>query len=113
ELMTPDPVTAPADISVGEFVETVLARYPHDLVPVTSGNAVVGGAGFKEARVTPREKWPTTRLGDVARPLAEIPIAEADEPVEQALERLQRSGHSRMLVMNSGALVGVLTLKDL
>src|SRR5690606_9560705 len=68
ELMTPDPVTAPADISVEAFVETVLARYPHDLVPVTSGNAVVGGAGFKEARATPREKWPTTRLGDVARP---------------------------------------------
>lgn len=114
DLMTPNPITAPADISVQEFIDTILARFPHDLIPVVSDGRAVGGAGFKEAQATPRETWRDVRLGDIATPIAGIPTAAQHEPIEAALERLQRAQASRLLVLTeAGTPAGVLTLKDL
>jgi CBS domain-containing protein len=111
--MTRDPVTAPADMSVEDFVETVLARHPHDVIPVTSDGEIVGAAGFKQAREIARSQWRTTSLTAIAVPLSDLVVAEADEPIEIALERLQRARMSRAIVLNRGRLAGMLTLSDL
>ncbi|MGE0662179.1 MAG: site-2 protease family protein [Hyphomonadaceae bacterium] len=113
DLMTRDPVTAPADMSVEDFVETVLARHPHDVIPVTSDGEIVGAAGFKQAREIVRSQWRTTSLTAIAVPLSDLVVAEAGEPIEIALERLQRARMSRALVLNGGRLAGMLTLSDL
>ncbi|GIK49822.1 MAG: putative zinc metalloprotease Rip3 [Alphaproteobacteria bacterium] len=114
DLMTPDPVTAPADMSVAHFVETVLARHPHDLVPIMSDDgAIIGGAGFGEAKAAPRESWASTPLSSIATPIAQIPTADQRLEIEAALERMQRAGASRLIVTDGGRLAGILTLKDL
>lgn len=112
DLMTRDPVTAPADMPVDAFVETVLARHPHDLFPVVDSGVVIGGVGFKEAQATPTADRARLQVGDIATPLAAIPIAASSEPVDAALERMQRLGASRALVIDDRRLTGVLTLKD-
>lgn len=113
DLMTRDPVTAPADMSVEDFVETVLARHPHDLIPIISGEAVIGGAGFREAKAAARESWASTPLSSIAIPIAQIPTADQSLEIEAALERMQRAGASRLIVTDGGRLAGILTLKDL
>jgi Zn-dependent protease/predicted transcriptional regulator len=113
DLMTRDPVTAPADMSVEDFVETVLVRHPHDIIPVTSDGEVVGAAGFKQAREIARAQWRTTSLAAISAPLSDLVVAEADEPIEMALERLQRARSSRAIVLNRGRLAGMITLSDL
>jgi CBS domain-containing protein len=113
DLMTRDPITAPADMSVEDFVESVLARHPHDVIPVTSNDLVVGAAGFKQVRALARAQWRATPLAAIAVPLSELVIAEAPEPIEIALERLQRAQSSRAIVLDGGRLAGMLTLRDL
>jgi Zn-dependent protease len=113
DLMTPDPVTAPADMSVEDFVETVLARHPHDLIPIISGEAVIGGAGFREAKAAARESWASTPLSIIATPITQIPSADQSLEIEAALERMQRAGASRLIVTDGDRLAGILTLKDL
>jgi CBS domain-containing protein len=113
DLMTRDPVSAPADLSVEDFVETLLARHPHDVVPVTSDGELIGAAGFKQVRQIARAQWRTTSLEAITVPLSDLVVAEAGEPIELALERLQRARSSRAIVLNRGRLAGMLTLSDL
>jgi Zn-dependent protease/CBS domain-containing protein len=113
DLMTPNPVTAPADMSVETFVETVLKRTPHDLIPVVSGAEIVGAAGFKNARDVPRDAWQTMRLAEIATPMAALATADQSEPIETALERMQNKQTSRLVVLDRGRLAGVLALADL
>jgi Zn-dependent protease/predicted transcriptional regulator len=113
DLMTRDPISAPADLSIEDFVETVLARHPHDVIPVTSNGLVVGAAGFKQARAIARAQWRATPLAAIAVPLSELVLVEAPEPIEIALERLQRAQSSRAIVLDRGRLAGMLTLRDL
>lgn len=113
DLMTAHPVTAPADMRVEDFIDTVLAHAPHDLIPVVADGRPIGGAGFKEAKQTPREVWRDTHLSQIMTPLARLPTANRDDPIETALQTLQQAGASRLLVLDKGALVGILTLKDL
>jgi hypothetical protein len=64
-------------LSVEDFVETVLAHHPHDVIPVTSDDEVVGAAGFKQVREIPRAQWRATPLKAIAIPLSELAFAEA------------------------------------
>lgn len=113
DLMTPDPVSAPGDMSVEDFVVTVLARHPHDLIPVLADGRVIGGAGFREARQTPRAEWARTPLAGIATPIEQIPTADRRLAIEIALDRLQKAQASRLIVTEGERLVGILTLKDL
>jgi CBS domain-containing protein len=112
DVMTPDPVTAPAPMTVASFVEDVLARHPHDLIPVMDGARVLGGAGFKEVQALARERWAETSLAEIAVPKVAIPIAAPDSDVSEALERMQQKASSRLLVMQGARLVGIVSLKD-
>lgn len=113
DLMTPDPVSAAADMSVEDFVETVLARFPHDLIPVVADGRVIGAAGFQEAKRTPRQDWPSTGLAAIVTPITDIPTADSSLEIETALDRMQKARASRLIVLDQGRLVGILTLKDL
>lgn len=113
DLMTADPVSAAADMSVEAFVETVLARFPHDLIPVVADGRVIGAAGFQEAKRTPRPDWPSTSLASIVTPIADIPTADSGLEIETALDRMQKARASRLIVLDQGRLVGILTLKDL
>ena len=113
DLMTPSPVTAPGDMTVEDFIDTVLARHPHDVIPVVLDGTVIGSAGFKEARATPRSAWSSTYLADIVTPISAIPKAAPNDPIEKARSLLQGARASRLLVIDNGRLAGILTLKDL
>jgi Zn-dependent protease len=113
DLMTTTPVTAPADMTVEAFVEQVLSRWPHDLIPIIREGKVVGGVGFKEISGIPRETWSTATLTDICTAITNIPVAERRLGVAEAFERMTAAGASRLLVVEDGQLHGILTLKDL
>jgi Zn-dependent protease/CBS domain-containing protein len=113
DLMTRNPVTAPADMSVNDFVETVLRSTPYDLIPIMAGDALIGAAGFKNIKDSTHETWTKLRLRDIATPMAELVTADQNEPIEAALDRMQKARASRIIVLDRNRLVGMLTLSDL
>lgn len=113
DLMTLNPVTAPADMSIEDFVETVLRRTPHDIIPIKADGRLIGAAGFKNVKDIASSRWREMRLAEIATPIAELATAEQSEPIEAALERMQRMRASRLIVLDRGRLCGVLTLADL
>lgn len=112
DIMTERPVTVDAEAPVAWFVEELLARHPHDLVPVMAEGQVIGGAGLADAMRHPRADWPRLAVGDIMRPLAEIPVARPDDDLLESIRAMQRRGKSRMLVIGPQGLAGILTMKD-
>jgi Zn-dependent protease/predicted transcriptional regulator len=113
DVMTRALMTAPGEISVEEFVRDYLARHPHDLVPVIEAGSVIGGAGFKQVKDVPRERWSATSVREIAMDLRDIPVADPGELLADALQLMQQGGASRLLVIGEGRLQGIVTLKDI
>ncbi len=113
DIMTPDPVTVPPDISVSRFIEDYLYRFSYDLFPVTVGDRLVGCVSLKDVQNFPREEWDLATVSRIAESCTADNTIRPDADAAQALERMQRTGNSRLLVVGDDRLVGVLTLKDL
>ncbi len=112
-VMTADPVTAPADITVAHFIDDYLYRYGHELFPVMSDGKLIGCVTMRELKEVPPEQRQTMTLRDVVDGCSEENTIAAETGAGEALARMQKSGRGRLLVVDGGRLAGVLSLKDL
>jgi Zn-dependent protease/predicted transcriptional regulator len=114
DVMTPDPVTVPADIDVQRFVDDYVLRAPYSTFPVVNRlGDVVGLLPLRRVKQVPRAAWPTTRVGEVACPLSQVPTVRPDEPLVDALERIRDGcAEGRELVMTNGRVIGIVSPSD-
>jgi Zn-dependent protease len=111
--MTADPVTVPDSITVAELVENYIYKYHHKMFPVMAGEKLVGCITTRQVKEIPREDWGRETIREAASPCsAENTISPGTDAVK-ALAMMNQSGVSRLLVVDNGRLVGLVTLKDL
>ncbi len=113
KLMTAEPVAAPAEIRVSDFVEDYLYKHGHDLYPVTDNDRLVGCVTLRDLKAVPRERWSELTIGEVADGCSEENTIPGNTDAAAALTSMQKSGRGRLMVTDNGKLVGVLALKDL
>jgi Zn-dependent protease len=110
--MNPEPVVVPPTIDLRTWVEDYVYHYHYKTFPVaTDGHGGVISTSLL-SRYS-RSEWNRHTVGEAMRTdLEPIRIApEAD--ALQALEQMQRTGASRLLVLDKDRLVGIVSLKDL
>lgn len=112
-LMTPDPVVVPVHMTVRDFAEEVLYHHDFDSFPVVDGDRLVGCVGKEDVRPLPRAEWSETAVAAILRACTADATIDRNEDAAKALDRMQASGNSRLMVMAGDRLVGVLVLKDL
>jgi Zn-dependent protease/CBS domain-containing protein len=113
ELMTPDPVTAPASMTVEELLTSDLIRHRHSTFPLTEDtDAPAGLVTFTQIRGVPPHERATTRLRDIAYPVDQVAMAGPDEPAAELLRRLSECAEGRALVISDGRLVGIVSPSD-
>ena len=66
-----------------------------------------------DVKAVPRDEWATRRVGDIAVACDDDNTVRSTDDAMQALAKLNRSGASRLIVVDDGRLVGILSLKDL
>ncbi|MEV0373805.1 site-2 protease family protein [Streptomyces sp. NPDC050636] len=109
------PVTTGADwLTVRHFIDEVAVQARHSALPLLdfegrpSGIVQVGRlAGIPAAR---RE---TLRVREVATPLSQCVVAAPDDLLSDALDKLSLRTGMRVLVVDQGHLVGIITGKDI
>lgn len=111
--MVQDVVTVPASANLSELVDDYLYKHHHRLYPVTADEDLQGCVTAREVRSTPREDWDTTRVREVMQPCTGENTIAPDVDAVKALNRMNRSGRSRLMVVEDDRLVGILTVKDL
>ncbi|UCH75484.1 MAG: site-2 protease family protein [Rhodospirillales bacterium] len=111
--MVRDLVTVPRDITVQRLVNDFVYVHYHEMFPVVDESGVRGGVGIAQIKQVPREKWDVARVSEIMSPTSGENTVTADLDAVDALKLMRRTGNSRLMVLENGKLVGLVTLKDL
>jgi len=111
--MTPEPVAVDSDTYVRDLVDGFFYRTHHKLYPVVDQDRLMGCVTLARVKEVPREKWDWVRVQEIAEPCSEGNTISSDADAMDALSRMRRYRVSRLLVVDGGQLVGILSLKDL
>jgi Zn-dependent protease len=115
DVMTRDPLRAPATLTVDAFVDHLALRTRASTWTVTDpAGDVVSVLGIEDVRRIRPDRARALRLGDVAVPLERLPSARPEELVTSLMERLAGGPTAtRIAVTEDGRLVGLLLPEDL
>jgi CBS domain-containing protein len=67
----------------------------------------------RDVKEVPREEWTQRTVRDIVEPATQENTVDPDADALKALGTMNRTGASRLLVVDDGRLLGVLTLKDM
>ncbi|MDR3657286.1 MAG: site-2 protease family protein [Mycobacterium sp.] len=115
EAMTARPHTAPAWLTVDDFIQRYVLGDRHSAYPVVDPDgSIVGLVTLTQLRDVGPAQRAATRVGDIALPLNAVPTATPQEPLTALLERMSAAGpRSRALVFEGSQVVGIVTPTDL
>jgi len=113
EVMQKMVVSAQANATLREFVESVTAHHKHTVFPVQDGPRIVGLVSLAVLGSTPPEKWDSTRVGAIADLSPTFVYEDCD--LMEALRLLAREKPDPMLLVRDGnnKLVGIVTKTDI
>lgn len=111
--MTREPIVVPPGLDLRSWVDDYVYRYHRKLFPVVSDGRVEGVIGTPALSHYPRGEWAKHTVGEaMEHEFAKLRIAPNADALD-ALAQMQRTGSSRLLVMDGDRLVGIVSLKDL
>ncbi|MEE1938850.1 site-2 protease family protein [Streptomyces sp. TRM 70361] len=114
EVMSSAPVTVPPDLPVEDFLAAPPAGRRHATFPVTAdGGGPVGLLTLDRARRVPPGERRSTTAGEVMAPMDRVVTAGPDESLAEVLPRMDGSEERRVLVLEEGGLVGIVSPSDI
>jgi Zn-dependent protease/CBS domain-containing protein len=113
ELMVANPVTVSRAITIEEFVRDYVYRYHFSMYPVLSFGRLAGCISVKQVAAVPRAEWSEHTVSEVMLPCNAETTVGPEEDAKAALDIMNRTGNSRLLVVDGDQLVGILALKDM
>lgn len=113
QVMTPEPVTAPADITIAEFFDEYLLRHRHTAFPVVNPEGEpIGFVTFDRVKDVRQDERDRTLIADICQPLTEVARTSPEESVADLLPRLGERPEGRALVFARERLVGIVSPRD-
>lgn len=112
-IMNANPVAVPPHISVADLVSEFFYKYHYKTYPVTRDGRLLGYVSSREVKAVPRERWAFVTVGEIMMSLnAENTVAPQLDALE-AMQIMNRTGNSRLLVAENNRLLGIVSLKDM
>jgi Zn-dependent protease/CBS domain-containing protein len=115
DVMTGQPVTASPMEPLDRFVADTVLRHRFSGYPLVDQQEHLAGlATLNRIRAIPPERRPVTRLGDIACPPQEVPVAHPEEPLVGLLQRMAGCTDGRAVVVDeAGRVIGVVSPSDI
>jgi len=111
--MKKDPITAPASITIQQLVEDYIYKYHYKFFPVLEHEKLMGCINTRDVREIPKEKWTQEKVADVSKYCGPENTISTDTDAMKALSIMNSTHKSRLMVVEDGKLLGIVTLKDL
>ena len=111
--MTRELIVVPPGSNLRSWVEDYVYRYHRKVFPVVSNEHLEGVISTRVLTQYPREEWDHHTVAEAMKKDVETISISPDADALDALRKMQRTGSSRLLVINKERLVGIVSLKDL
>lgn len=109
DLMVTAVASIPSHCTLDEAVNQYFRPYGYGGFPVVEDGQLVGMITVSEIQNVSAALWPWRRVAQVLRPLSESLLIEPDVPVIRAMERMAQDGWDRLIVVQDGEIVGLVT----
>jgi len=113
DIMKPDVVTVPEDISIQSLIDDYFFRYHYDCFPVTFQGRLKGLVGLDDLRNLPRQRWAETTVSQVMRKDLENLVAHASDDASEVLKRMIQGKCGKIPIVDGENVVGIITRKDI
>lgn len=111
--MAEDVHSVPPDITLETLLQEHIYTHHHKLFPVRDNGHLQGYVTTRQIRSVPRDEWNRHLVKDAMLPCGRDVTVSPDADAMQTLLHMNRTGVSRMLVLDQDRLVGIVALKDL
>jgi len=111
--MKSDLITVPPSISIEQLVNDYFYRHHLKMFPVCDGDRLVGCVNSDQVKQVPKDQWPQQTVGQMIKPCSPENTVSPEIDAVKALSIMNRTGNSRLMVVDGGQLVGIVTLKDM
>jgi Zn-dependent protease/CBS domain-containing protein len=113
DVMAADLRRIPPERSLQDAVDDYFMRYDHSGFPVEEQGRTIGLLTLRGVRRVPREQWPTRRVRDHMVPLSDQVVVAPEARMDGVVGKLQDGQANRVLVVEDGEVVGIITPSDL
>ena len=113
DVMAADLVRIAPQLSLQDAVDNYFMRYDHSGFPVEEGGRTIGLLTLRALRRVPKEQWPTHRVRDHMVPLDDQVVVAPKARMDGVVGKLQDGQANRVLVVEDGEVVGIITPTDL
>jgi Zn-dependent protease/CBS domain-containing protein len=111
--MNTNPVAVQDSITVQKLVEDYIYKYHYKMFPVMSGDKLTGCISTRQVKEIPRDAWGRETVREAAGNCSPENTISPKTDAIKALAMMNQTGNSRLLVVEDGRLVGIVSLKDL
>ncbi len=112
DVMARNVMSVSAEATVAEVVDDFFWKHHVSSFPVVDHARVVGILGLDQVKPLSAEERARTRVRQLMLPISELLAVAPGDSLWNALEKLTRNGLGRVAVIEGGALVGYLSIKD-
>jgi Zn-dependent protease/predicted transcriptional regulator len=113
QLMKSDLVTIGPSITLDRLMDDYIFKYHYKMFPVVEDGRLSGVVTINRLKEIPREEWASHTVKELAGTCTEGNTIDPDADATKALEKMNRTGTSRLMVVDHGKLVGIIALRDL
>jgi len=111
--MVTNPITVPPTTSLQQLVDHYIYRHHFKMYPIVEDGRLTGCVTLRQLKEVPHDQWNRVTVREVARPCSPAMNIPPDTDALQALSIMNRTGSSRLMVVEGDRLVGIIALKDL
>ena len=111
--METDPVTVSPSMTIERFVDEYVYKHHFKMFPVVDDGKLIGCISTREVKEISRSEWNQRTVGEVVKPCSCDNTISSDADAMKALSNMNRTGTSRLLVVDGDRLAGIIALKDL
>jgi Zn-dependent protease/CBS domain-containing protein len=111
--LKPNPITVSPSITIEELVEDYIYKYHYKMFPIVDNDTLVGCITTRQIRHIPKAEWKTKKVGELTTSCSTENVIDSDIDAIKALAIMNRTGNSRLMVVEGSKLIGILALKDI
>lgn len=111
--MKSNPVTVSSSLSVEDLVEDYIYKHHYKMYPVVDDEKLTGCVTIDQVKEIPKGERDQHTVKELAQSCSEKNTISPDEDAMKALSTMKKNHTSRIMVVDNGKLVGVISLKDM